>query len=60
MTPRRAFVALGLALILAGCSKAQLSNMADTFCRGLENCTVYDEDGNPSNRDRKPPVDRRR
>lgn len=60
MTTRRAFVALGLALILAGCSKAQLGNMADAFCRGLENCTVYDENGEPSNRDWKPPVDRRR
>lgn len=60
MTTRRAFVALGLALILTGCSKAQLANMADAVCRGLENCTVYDENGEASNRDWKPPVDRRR
>lgn len=60
MTLRQAVIPLGLALILPGCSKAQLSNMADAFCRGLENCTVYDENGNPSNRDWKPSVDRRR
>lgn len=60
MTMRRALVTVAVMLTVAGCSKAQLSNMADTVCRGLENCTVYDEDGNPSNRDWKPPVDRRR
>ncbi len=60
MTLRRSAILVGLALALAGCSKAQLGNMADAFCRGLENCTVYDEDGDPSNRDWKPPVDRRR
>ncbi len=60
MTMGRAVITLVLALLLTGCSKAQLGNMADAFCRGLENCTVYDEDGSPSNRDWKPPVDRRR
>jgi PBP1b-binding outer membrane lipoprotein LpoB len=59
MTMRQTRIALALAIILAGCSKAQLSNVADAFCRGLENCTVYDENGNPSHRDWKPPVDRR-
>ncbi len=59
MTIRRLLSALAVAAILAGCSKAQLGNMADSVCRGLENCTVYDKDGNPSNRDWKPPVDRR-
>lgn len=59
MTVRSTLLALAAAVILTGCSKAQLSNVADAFCRGLENCTVYDEDGNPSNRDWKPPVDRR-
>lgn len=60
MTIRQAAATFVLALILAGCSKAQLGNMADAVCRGLKNCTVYDEEGNPSNRDWKPPVDRRR
>jgi hypothetical protein len=59
MTLRQTLIALALAIILAGCSKTQLGNMADSVCRGLENCTVYDEDGNSSNRDWKPAVDRR-
>lgn len=59
MTMRNTLIALAVAAILAGCSKAQLANMADAFCRGLDNCTVYDKDGNPSERDWKPAVDRR-
>lgn len=60
MTMRGTLLALAVAVTaLTSCSKAQLSNLADTVCRGLENCTVYDEDGDPSNRDWKPPVDRR-
>lgn len=41
-------VALLLLFAPAACSKQQLTRFAQNVCKGLDNCTVYDADGEAS------------
>ena len=52
---RRAVVAGLLAVPVSGCTNGQISRFIRGICRGLENCTTYDEEGEPEDKDLRYP-----
>ena len=48
---RRSVVAGLLVVPVSGCTNNQIGRFIRGICRGIENCTTYDEEGEPEDKD---------